>query len=322
MVPVFFGTDRAHAGAGNDASQYKAVRNTQFSYGYANVSIPAVHVVGEIERPHFWKLEFREDPQKHIIITEIMLVDTATFFQDVKSRVNESEPKRAFVFIHGFNVPFDDALRRTAQIAYDLKYPGPAILFSWPSFGEVIKYPYDAQNASWAVPDLEKFLLNLAARSGATQIDIIAHSMGNQALMAALQDIAIKNQPIRFREIVLAAPDIDAQIFSRAVPAIMGKATRVTLYASSNDQALKASKQFNGFRRAGDSSEAIVVVAGMDTVDASAVDTSFLGHSYYGSDRSVLVDIDNMFRTNAPPSNRFGIFPAMRDGKQYWRFAP
>jgi hypothetical protein len=27
----------------------------------------------------------------------------------------------------------------------------------------------------------------LAARSGATQIDIIAHSMGNQALMAALQ---------------------------------------------------------------------------------------------------------------------------------------
>jgi esterase/lipase superfamily enzyme len=146
--------------------------------------------------------------------------------------------------------------------------------------------------------------------------------MGNQALIAALKDIAQKNQAIRFREIVLAAPDIDAEIFSRAVPVIMGKATRVTLYASSNDQALKASKQFNGFRRAGDLSEAIVVVPGMDTVDASAVDTSFLGHSYYGSDRSVLVDIDNMFRTNSPPEERFGIFPAARNGAQYWRFAP
>ena len=322
IVPVFFGTDRAFADAGNNANQYTAHRSQTITYGYANVSIPAIHKLGQIERPTLWKLEFRDDPAKHVVITEIMPMDKVAFFGRVRSRVDADTEKRVFVFIHGYNVPFDDALRRTAQIAYDLKYPGAPILFSWPSFGEPLKYPYDAQNAAWAVPDLEAFLLEVEANSGATQIDVIAHSMGNQALIAALQDITAKHQSLQLREIVLAAPDIDADLFIRAVPAIMSKAARVTLYASSKDQALNASKKFNGFARAGDASEGIVVLPGMDTIDASDVDTSFLGHSYYGDNRSVLADIDNLFRTNSPPGNRFGLFPMFHNGEEYWRFAP
>jgi esterase/lipase superfamily enzyme len=322
IVPVFYGTDRDYTDDGNTASQYTSGRGKKLVYGYADVSIPSVHEIGQIERPKFWKLEFAEDPEKHIVITKIMPMDQVTFFDTVKSRLTEDTAKRVFVFIHGYNVPFDDALRRTAQIAYDLKYPGAPMLFSWPSFGEPLEYPSDAQNAAWAVPDLENFLLEVAANSGATQIDLIAHSMGNQALIAALQEITTKNQTVQFREIVLAAPDIDADIFTRAAPPIMSKATRVTLYASSNDQALKVSKKFNGFVRAGDSGKEIVVLPGMDTIDASSVDTSLLGHSYYGNNRSVLVDIDNLLRTNSPPTNRFGLFPIVRNGKQYWRFSP
>jgi hypothetical protein len=82
VVPVFFGTDRAHVGSGGDAGQYNATRtrNGEFSYGYADVSIPAVHVTGEIERPQFWRLEFRENPAKHIIISQITLLTEDTFF--------------------------------------------------------------------------------------------------------------------------------------------------------------------------------------------------------------------------------------------------
>ena len=35
------------------------------------------------------------------------------------------------MFVHGFNVSFADAARRTAQIAYDLAFGGPGAL-SWP----------------------------------------------------------------------------------------------------------------------------------------------------------------------------------------------
>ena len=37
------------------------------------------------------------------------------------------------VFVHGFNVRYQEAVLRAAQINYDLKYQGPIILFSWPA---------------------------------------------------------------------------------------------------------------------------------------------------------------------------------------------
>ena len=52
---------------------------------------------------------------------------------------------------------------------------------------------------------------------------------------------------------------------------------RMTLYASSGDEALRASQRLAGYPRAGQGGAGIVVVAGIDTVDASLVDTSLLG---------------------------------------------
>jgi esterase/lipase superfamily enzyme len=322
VVPVFFGTDRTHPVNGHGVSEYTANRNREITYGYANVTIPAVHMMGRVEEPTFWHFEFSEDPGRHIVVGEITPLDHNAFFAAINSRVNVTGPKRAFVFIHGYDTSFDDALRRTAQIAYDLKYPGPPILFSWPSLAGALTYPYDASNAAWAVSDLEKFLLDVAANSAAAEIDVIAHSMGNQVLISALHDLAMRTPPMRLREIVLAAPDIDADIFSRAIPAILGEATRVTLYVSSHDAALQASKRFNGYNRAGDSSEGLVIIPGMDTVDASAVDTSFIGHSYY-SHGSVLTDIYNLFVNNTPPNLRYGISKVLTsDYREYFKFVP
>ena len=87
-----------------------------------------------------------------------------------------------------------------------------------------------------------------------------------------------------FNQVVLAAPDIDADVFrERIAPAIINQARQVTLYASSNDLALTASRTFNsGDLRAGDTSRGLVVTPGIETIDVSGVDTSLLGHSYYG----------------------------------------
>jgi esterase/lipase superfamily enzyme len=103
--------------------------------------------------------------------------------------------------------------------------------------------------------------------------------MGNQTLVAALQSMA-GSTASPFREVVMAAPDIDAGIFEQAVGAISGTAHHITLYASKNDEALKISKRFAQYPRA---SDGIIVLPGIDSIDASLVDTSFLGHSYYGS---------------------------------------
>ena len=48
----------------------------------------------------------------------------AAFYELLRQTVNQSARRELFVFIHGFNVSFEDAARRTAQIHYDLKFDG------------------------------------------------------------------------------------------------------------------------------------------------------------------------------------------------------
>jgi esterase/lipase superfamily enzyme len=319
IVPVYFGTDRAPV-IEHKAIRLTAMRGPGLLYGKAEVTIPPHHKKGTIERPRLWRLQFTEDPKQFVVLRRISELKEGDFFYTLRSRVRGARTKRLLVFIHGYNVPFNDAVMRTAQIAYDLSFDGPAVLFSWPSAGEPLSYFADRERANWAATDLRTFLEQLANRSGATEIDIIAHSMGNQTLMAALEQMARRPRS-PYRDIILAAPDIDAGIFERLAHVFTSAARHVTLYVSSNDKALQQSKKIANFPRAGDASGGVVVVPGIDTIDASLVDTSFLGHSYVGSNQSVLFDICGLL-AGEPPMTRHGIRAALFVGIPYWQLIP
>jgi len=291
--------------------------------GVCEVAIPRDHRIGKIERPSVFRLEFREDPRRHVTIIKLQPQPPEEFFRQLRQSIHNSKLRQAFVFVHGFNVTFDDAARRTAQLAYDLQFDGAAIFFSWPSQGGLLQYAVDETNVAWAVPHLNQFLLHVAQQSQAEAIHLIAHSMGNRALTAALQSLALemREQLPLFNEVVLTAPDIDAEVFQRDIaPAIIPTARRVTLYASSNDEALKLSKQIHGYRRAGDSGEGLLVIPGIDTVDVSAVDTSLIGHAYYGDNRTVLADLWDLIRESKPPQLRRWLQPAWMGQLVYWVF--
>ena len=124
-----------------------------------------------------------------------------------------------------------------------------------------------------------------------------------------------------FNQIILAAPDIDAEIFCRDLaPALTSSSNRVTLYASSNDQALVASKQVHGYARAGDSGAGLVVLPGIETIDVSRLDTSLLGHSYYGSSNPILLDIRQLIEFALPAAQRHWLLPKTHGELTYWVF--
>jgi esterase/lipase superfamily enzyme len=281
--------------------------------------------MGTIPRPSIWTL-YRENRQKHFVMLRVMERDRDEFVNDLRAYVDDCSSKQALVFVHGFNVKFRDAMFRTAQIAADLSFLGVAIAFSWPSRGVMspLGYTRDEEQVRWTLPDLREFLELIAEQSGATTIHLVAHSMGNRALTEALTRLAAaarKTTP-SFNEVILTAPDIDADTFTRDVsPAILPTARRVTLYASSNDRALKFSKSVHGYPRAGESGDHIVVVDGVDTIDVSSIDTSFVGHFYYGDNRSVLSDIFNLLK-GEPPANRFGLKERKKGSRSYWEFQP
>lgn len=293
--------------------------------GICEVTVPTSHQRGMVERPSLLRFEFREDQDSHIVLTSAVELAPADFQCRLECSIAERHQKDLLVFIHGYNVDFESAVQRTAQIAVDLPFDGVPVCYSWPSQASLLGYSVDLNNSEWTTSHLKEFLLELASQSGATSINVIAHSMGNRAMTGAIQQISWgleDGSPPMFDNIVLAAPDVDADRFRRDLAPSMTKvANQVTLYASSDDQALIASKQVHGYPRAGESGINIVVVPGVETIDVSGIDLSLLGHSYYGDNESMLRDLYEVVRARLPATQRHWLLPRRAGELVYWQLA-
>ena len=64
----------------------------------------------------------------------------------------------------------------------------------------------------------------------------------------------------------------------------------------------------------------IVSMDGIDSIDVSAVETSLLGHSYYGDNTSVISDIRRLLQTGWSPDRRCGIQAVTNAMLRYWTF--
>ena len=324
-VDVYFGTDRKPLPEPGSTSRYGPERGQSIQYGSVKVSIPRDHRMGELESPSIWKLEFKADPEKHVIVLDIKAMEASSYYRALSQAVRSAPTRSAFIFVHGYNTSFNDAARRTAQLSYDLGFRGAPVFYSWPSQGNPAKYPFDENNVEWSTGNLERFLLGFAENSDAENIYLIAHSMGTRALTEAYASLIQKNPAwkSRFKEIILAAPDIDAEIFKqRIAPAMAQGGIPITLYASSKDEALQYSKKFHGLPRAGDSGQAIVIVPGVESIDSSNVETDFLGHSYYAEGVSVISDIFDLVHKRLRPRDRSRLMGVTAPTGRYWQFKP
>ena len=316
IVDVFFGTDRKFKKNNPLSTRYSSGMG-EFSYGLAKVSIPKKHKLGELESPKWWKFEFKADTNKHVILKKIENLSMTSFFEKMKSKMKKTKNEDIFVFIHGFNVTFEDSVRRTAQLAYDLNYPGIPVAYSWPSQGTSIDYLADKDRATWSYPHLKEFLVTLNKKANARKIHVLAHSMGNRVLLNALKDI--DSNAVRLNQVILAAPDINSRIFIDQIePRLRRKAERYTLYTSSHDRALIVANTLQKSHRLGQSGKEMVVIDGIDTIDASGIDTNALGHSYYGDERELLFDLYNLIKNGMPPYAR-NLDKKFKDGAgNYW----
>jgi esterase/lipase superfamily enzyme len=320
IVGVFYATDRLQLPNATSDAQYATDRSPtgNINFGKCEVSIPKKHKVGKLEAPSILRLEFSPDPAKHIVLKKTSTLEENKFFQEVNTSVSKSAAKDAFVFVHGYNVSFEDAARRTGQIAYDLNFVGAPIFYSWPSNGKIADYTRDETNITWSTPHFQRFLTLLSQNSGAERIHIIAHSMGNRAVCEALKALSYgAASQLKFNHLVLAAPDIDADTFRELASTLQQLSARITLYESSKDRALLASKAIHGNPRAG---EPLMIIPGLDTIDASAIDTNFLGHSYFSDNYPLLSDIHSILFRDEAASSRFGLHEMLHVDGRYYAF--
>jgi esterase/lipase superfamily enzyme len=336
-VAVFYGTDRKATGDRRPAFYYGGQRGGETpQLGICNVTIPPTHRLGEIETPFIASIPVLtrlsprfEDPNKHVVVQGIAPLNRDDFLRHLRSRIVAASTHDAFVYVHGFNNSFADACRRAAQIAHDLKeFKGVPLMYSWASVGSPSPRAYlvDGGTIDWSLPHFERFLTMVASETGAETIHLIAHSMGSRLVAATLESLAKKAAvPSQLGQLVFAAADVDAATFkSRYLPTFKGVTKRTTSYVSSADEAMRLAHTAAKYPRAGEAGDNILVLPGMDTIDASPVDTSLIGHDYLAT-KAVFQDLFELLIHGKAPQERCGrpkcYFEALTRGEiKYWRF--
>jgi len=314
-VRVFYGTDRKPTGQVKPAEFYGRERG-ELQYGYLDVTIPEVHQEAELETASRWDVYTllagdAAMKRRYVLLDKVVPLPRDGWLAALRQQVKDAPSRDIFVFVHGFNSTFEDAARRCAQLAYDLDFDGTPMLYSWPSVGSATAYTVDENTVGESGRKLAQFLEDVVAQSGAERIHLIAHSMGNRALIEALRTYLDKRAPAQrahiFGQIVFTAPDVDRDYFIDTMASMRNSATRITLYASDRDRALESSRVINGAPRAGMAGVNIISMPGLDTIDMSAVPADMLGHTYFASNSGAIYDLFRLLWRGDPPPMRCGM---------------
>lgn len=217
---------------------FSGERGDTVSFTNLVVSIPRDREVGTIQLPR----TVPGNPETDFTVSSATPVPK-TQLENWFKRTN-GRKRRVFVFVHGFNTPFDRAVFRFAQLAHDADAGAVPALFSWPSRGHLLDYSRDFDNASYSRSDLA-YLLKAAAQSPSVgEIVILAHSMGSWPAVEAVRQLALEQGgvPRKISNLILASPDLDVGVFRRQLEDMGKRRPPITLFVAQHDRALQLSR--------------------------------------------------------------------------------
>jgi esterase/lipase superfamily enzyme len=265
---------------------FKSVRGSAIVYQRYAISIPPTHKSPEIEYP-----TAHPDPKREMVLTDRRTLSRPEFLSAAAAAPDKTGT--VGIFVHGYNYSFQEALFRLAQITADADTGGTPILFSWPSEGAVTGYVADRDAVLASRDDLRAVLGSLSPQPGIKRVVLFGHSMGGFLIMETLRELKLagRDDVLRKLVVVLAAPDIDADVFRSQLNVIGKLANPLVLLVSKDDRALAVSSFIGGERqRVGrlDVNDPAVQAAartyGVRVIDITAVKgVDGLGHDRYAS---------------------------------------
>ena len=220
-------------------------RGTGLKVDAISVSIPPEvnRKVGQVQ----WPKKLPADPLKSFTTVS---VEPLTNDADSRSWIkrNSLKNKRVLVFVHGFNNRYEESVYRFAQIVHDSGSDVLPVVFTWPSRASVFDYNYDKESTNYSRDALEEMLTRLAKDNAVSDVTIMAHSMGTWLAVEALRQMAIRHGRVypKINNVILAAPDLDVDVFARQYASLGKEKPKFTLFVSQDDRALSLSRRISG----------------------------------------------------------------------------
>ncbi len=275
-----------------------------------------------------------EDPQ----ITRERFQKRDDFYRVLGERLALTPKKEVFVFVHGVANSFGDAMFAIAQLWHFAGRQGVPIVYSWPAGapGLLRGYTRDRESGEFTVFHLKSFLVALGKAPGVEKVHLIGHSRGTDVVITALRELHIAftaaglrtRDELRLANLMLAAPDLDAQVMSQRFTAerVNLAARRTTMYVSRYDKAIGlADWLFRSWRRIGQLRFDDIPEASRRTLENipgfTIIDVTFRsaghGHSYFYDDPRVASDVILLLGGDRPPGAEHGR-PLTKKAEGWW----
>lgn len=228
---------------------FSNARSPRLSFARYIISVPSDHRPSAIElsatRP--------VDPASSFATLEFAPLPVDALAGPVAGNATEQgqDDGRVFVFVHGYNTNYAESVLRMAQLVADNPSGGRAILFAWPSDGSLPGYVADKDSATYSRDHLAQLLTMLADDPRNREITLAAHSMGCWLAMESLRQLRLTGRGAvleRLNSVLLAAPDIDLDVFRAQAKGIGQLVPPITVLASPDDRALQFSNRLGGDR--------------------------------------------------------------------------
>lgn len=277
IIRIYVATNRA---TDQETGGFETEPSFETTYLYFDISVPPER------QPNVVKYRSAPpDMRSQFVITGTGALSRAEFRTLVAQ--DASKGTQPGVYVHGYNTRFPEALLHLALLKADSRYPGPTVLFSWPSLGHPLGYVADRQSALFSRDALTEVLTDVAARRNTL---LFSHSMGGWLSIEALRTLRLEKRTdvLQHLEVVLAAPDIDVMVFDQQMRTIGPLAKPLVVLVARDDKALAVSSMIGtGRPRIGALSVDAPEVqnsaraSNVRIIDIGAIQTDTIGHSRY-----------------------------------------
>jgi esterase/lipase superfamily enzyme len=254
------------------------------------------------------------------------LFGSARLFTELYSQMSGEDGGDLLFFVHGFHADLPGALESVCDLeAKYINNNSPIkhiVFFTWPAMNRLLRYRSDAKDAELSGFTLARCYLMLldffktsfvndpnthsvAVEPCGHSIHLLAHSMGNRVIENMMIELCHQKKEgltALFKEVILAASDVDWQVFEtpRVFYDLVNICQRVTVYFNTKDIALLISEttknSYNrlgkfGFRDFHKVPSHIYSVDCTGVHDEKGVENELVGHWYYKESKSVVEDI-------------------------------
>ncbi len=230
-----------------EPTQFTSRRSLALRYARYVIAVPPNRKPSQTERP-----SGPPDPRTSFTTVEAKPLTAAQFRAEAAAQARNSVAGAgAGIFVHGFNYNFQESLFRAAQLFTDIDFGGAQILFAWPSDASPVGYVADKDAVTVSRDALTEVVDGLTSEPAVGRVAIVSHSMGSWLTMEAIRQLRLmgKDKAIaRLFDVILAAPDIDVDVFAKQLEVVGRLDPPLTVLVAKDDGALRLSTLLAGNR--------------------------------------------------------------------------